>query len=253
MRITELNLSNFSTHFLLENGYTTTESLSSEDFFSLSKSFPVSMVTSLVQELNHYGYLFPPNNEKTIDDYDMSTRLRNSLKRMDILYLSQLKAYTKEHILGFRNLGKSTFEELDILCVSNHFHYYTMPKIPSVIENNKLIYSDLTKIFAKVQLKSFEDFMALNLSELYHLSQNNYWLTAKIYFFFQTNNYFFLPSNDFYIFEYLKKNYTTALAQINCYTMHDLLAIDENFLEHFCRNHKLSLNIITKCKDNFLL
>ena len=46
------------------------------------------------------------------DDIEMSSRLRNILRRNDFESLEGLREYPKEHFIKFRNMGQATLQEL---------------------------------------------------------------------------------------------------------------------------------------------
>ena len=73
-------------------------------------------VLAIADELNALGYLYPPENEISVNNISMSKRLQNALIRNNILYLLQLSIHPREEILKFRNLGESTMPELDSIC-----------------------------------------------------------------------------------------------------------------------------------------
>ena len=51
--------------------------------------------------------------EKTeYDDVEMSSRLRNILRRNGFESLEGLREYPKEHFIKFRNMGQATLQEL---------------------------------------------------------------------------------------------------------------------------------------------
>ena len=51
--------------------------------------------------------------EKTdYDDIEMSSRLRNVLRRNGFESLEGLREYPKEHFIKFRNMGTTTLQEL---------------------------------------------------------------------------------------------------------------------------------------------
>lgn len=51
--------------------------------------------------------------EKTdYDDIEMSSRLRNILRRNGFESLEGLREYPKEHFIKFRNMGQATLQEL---------------------------------------------------------------------------------------------------------------------------------------------
>ena len=55
--------------------------------------------------------------EKTdYDDIEMSSRLRNILRRNGFESLEGLREYPKEHFIKFRNMGQATLQEPGHLC-----------------------------------------------------------------------------------------------------------------------------------------
>lgn len=55
--------------------------------------------------------------EKTdYDDIEMSSRLRNVLRRNGFESLEELREYPKEHFIKFRNMGPATLQELYKIC-----------------------------------------------------------------------------------------------------------------------------------------
>ena len=55
--------------------------------------------------------------EKTdYDDIEMSSRLRNILRRNGFKSLEGLREYPKEHFIKFRNMGQATLQELYQIC-----------------------------------------------------------------------------------------------------------------------------------------
>ena len=55
--------------------------------------------------------------EKTdYDDIEMSSRLRNVLRRNRFESLEGLREYPKEHFIKFRNMGPATLQELYKIC-----------------------------------------------------------------------------------------------------------------------------------------
>jgi len=51
--------------------------------------------------------------EKTdYDDIEMSSRLRNILRRNGFESLEELREYPKEHFIKFSNMGQATLQEL---------------------------------------------------------------------------------------------------------------------------------------------
>lgn len=55
--------------------------------------------------------------EKTdYDDIEMSSRLRNVLRRNGFCSLEELREYPKEKLLKFRNMGQVTLQELYQIC-----------------------------------------------------------------------------------------------------------------------------------------
>ena len=55
--------------------------------------------------------------EKTdYDEIEMSSRLRNVLRRNGFESLEELREYPKEHFIKFRNMGPATLQELYKIC-----------------------------------------------------------------------------------------------------------------------------------------
>ena len=55
--------------------------------------------------------------EKTdYDDIEMSSRLRNVLRKNGFESLEGLREYSKEHFIKFRNMGSATLQELYKIC-----------------------------------------------------------------------------------------------------------------------------------------
>ena len=51
--------------------------------------------TVIANELNALGYLYPPENEISVNDIPMSKRLQNVLVYNNILYISQLSLHPR--------------------------------------------------------------------------------------------------------------------------------------------------------------
>lgn len=54
--------------------------------------------------------------KKDYDDIEMSSRLRNILRRNGFESLEGLREYPKEHFIKFRNMGQATLQELYQIC-----------------------------------------------------------------------------------------------------------------------------------------
>ena len=63
--------------------------------------------------------------EKTdYDDIEMSSRLRNILRRNGFESLEGLTEYPKEHFIKFRNMGQATLQELYQICEEQRTFVY---------------------------------------------------------------------------------------------------------------------------------
>lgn len=56
--------------------------------------------------------------ETAYDNIEMSSRLRNFLRRNGFKTLEGLTEYPKEHFIKFRNMGQTTLQELYQICVN---------------------------------------------------------------------------------------------------------------------------------------
>ena len=62
------------------------------------------------------GCLHHPDGEVFIFDIPITKRLLHILEDNEVYYLSRLSKYSLKEIRQFRNLGVSTFEELEKVC-----------------------------------------------------------------------------------------------------------------------------------------
>lgn len=87
------------------------------DFSSLRQTYiPYCDLEKAIYELKPLGLLRHPEGEIFIFDIPISKRLLHILERHDVYYLSKLSNLTRKEILQFRNLGASTFKELEHIC-----------------------------------------------------------------------------------------------------------------------------------------
>lgn len=101
----------------LSASFTKVSDLARHNYITLAKIFPKNcIVEPIINELNPLGYLLPPENEISIYDIPISSRLQNSLIGNNVMYLSQLSTIPKEEILQFCNLGDKTISELEQIC-----------------------------------------------------------------------------------------------------------------------------------------
>lgn len=70
----------------------------------------------IIYELIPLGCLHHPEGEVFIFDIPMTKRLLHILENHEVYYLSRLSKYSLKEIRQFRNLGASTFEELEKVC-----------------------------------------------------------------------------------------------------------------------------------------
>lgn len=78
-KIQDLNISPTVKSALLSTGFTKISDLVGHNFITLAKIFPKNcLVEPIITELNPLGYLLPPENEISVYDIPMSSRLQNT-------------------------------------------------------------------------------------------------------------------------------------------------------------------------------
>jgi len=112
-------------------------------------------VLAIADELNALGYLYPPENEISVNDISMSRRLQNVLIRNNILYLSQLSLHPREEILKFRNMGESTMPELDSICQKYGIQIHSLASVKEAFELMKHMDENDMVILSVVNRKTY--------------------------------------------------------------------------------------------------
>ena len=99
--------------------------------------------------------------EKTeYDDIEMSSRLRNILRRNGFESLEGLREYPKEHFIKFRNMGQATLQELYQICEEQGI------KLRSVEDLNDKEHGVLCMDAFRMGIKCKDDLRRYSLEEL---------------------------------------------------------------------------------------
>ena len=136
---------------------------------------------AIADELNALGYLYPPENEISVNDVPMSKRLQNVLMRNNILYLSQLSTHPKEEILKFRNMGENTMPELDSICEKYGIQIRSLASIKEAFDSCHFP-ATLHTIFFQNNIFCMDDFKHKTAHDIYVICQHDYALTMKTYY-----------------------------------------------------------------------
>lgn len=248
MNIDDLNISANVKTFLKELGFSTTESLSTHNLYTLTNiSTNYSHVSQAVRELNDYGYLLHPQHETSINNLSISVRLKNSLNNNRVFYLSDLKMYTEKEVADFRNIGKKSMDELKDLCKKNDISFYKIPSLPVGYENVKMP-PQLTKIFARSQIKTIDEFNRKTTLDLYQICNNDFYQTFEAYLFLKKINISILSWEEAFLFEYLNIHYTELFfGYYNIEKMSELMQLTD---EELCYIKGISKVRIAKIKKS---
>lgn len=167
---------------------------------------------AIADELNALGYLYPPENEISVNGIPMSKRLQNVLMRNNILYLSQLSTHPREEILKFRNMGESTMPELDSICEKYGIQIRSLSSIKEAFDSCHFPVA-LHTIFFQNNIFCMDDFKHKTAHDLYAICQRDYALTMKTYYTLKKNGVMFEDWEDKYLFEILPKKKTSLIWQ----------------------------------------
>ena len=168
--------------------------------------------TAIANELNALGYLYPPENEISVNDIPMSKRLQNVLVYNNILYLSQLSIHPREEILKFRNLGEGTMPELDSICQKYGIQIRSLASIKEAFDSCHFPVT-LHTMFFQNNIFCMDDFKHKTAHDLYAICQHDYALTMKTYYTLKKNGVMFKDWEDKYLFEILPKKKTSLIWQ----------------------------------------
>ena len=166
--------------------------------------------TAIANELNALGYLYPPENEISVNDIPMSKRLQNVLVYNNILYLSQLSIHPREEILKFRNLGEGTMPELDSICRKYGIQIRSLASIKEAFDSCHFPVT-LHTMFFQNNIFCMDDFKHKTAHDLYVICQRDYTLTMKTYYTLKKNVVMFKDWEDKYLFEILPKKKTSLI------------------------------------------
>ncbi len=202
-KIQDLNISPTVKSALLSTGFTKISDLAGHNYITLAKIFPKNcLVEPIITELNPLGYLLPPENEISVYDIPMSSRLQNTLIRNNVMYLSQLSSIPKEEILQFRNLGDKTITELEQICQEHNIQIRTLSSLKEIL-NEYQFPAKIYPLFFKNGISCINDFNHKTSYDIYTICEQDYPLTMKAYFIFKKNGITLDDWDDKYIFEIL--------------------------------------------------
>ncbi len=91
--------------------------------------------------------IYVPEGEKLIYDLPITSRLKNILLRNDVYVLSDIKKYSREEVMRFRNLGELTMKELEIVCEQEGIRLMSVNKIAERMHGVRFSYHQLIKMF----------------------------------------------------------------------------------------------------------
>lgn len=165
---------------------------------------------AVADELNALGYLYPPENEISVNDIPMSKRLQNVLMRNNILYLSQLSIHPREKILKFRNLGESTMPELDSICEKYGIQIRSLASIKEAFSNCHFPVT-LHTMFFQNDIFSIDDLKNKTAYDLNVICGHDYALTMKTYYTLKKNGIMLDEWEDKYLFEVLPKQKSDSI------------------------------------------
>lgn len=190
--------------------------------------------TAIANELNALGYLYPPENEISVNDVPMSKRLQNVLAYNNILYLSQLSIHPREEILKFRNLGESTMPELDSICEKYGIQIRSFASIKEAFSNCHFP-ARLHTLFFQNGIFSIDDLQHKTAYDLNEICGHDYALTMKTYYTLKKNGVVFDDWEDKYLFEILsQKNSALIWREYDLSTMSQLSDCNEAQLKKIC-------------------
>ena len=167
---------------------------------------------AIADELNALGYLYPPENEISVNGIPMSKRLQNVLMRNNILYVSQLSTHPREEILKFRIMGESTMPELDSICEKYGIQIRSLSSIKEAFDSCHFPVA-LHTIFFQNNIFCMDDFKHKTAHDLYAICQRDYALTMKTYYTLKKNGVMFEDWEDKYLFEILPKKKSSLIWQ----------------------------------------
>lgn len=231
MNIQDLNISAAAKTALKSIGLTKVSELEGQNYITLIDKFPKNFnLEPIINELNTLGFLLPPSGEISVYDVSMSKRLQNALIQNGVMYLSQLSSYPKEKILHFRNLGEKTAIELEQICRAYHIEIRSMASIKEYFDKYQFPAKIYPMLF-QCDISCLNDFKNKTANDLYHICQEDYSLTMRIYFILRENGIVFNNWQDKYIFEVLpEKNATMLWKKYKISLLSQIPACDEREL-----------------------
>ena len=198
------------------------------NYMTLANKFPRPYnALAIADELNALGYLYPPENEISVNDIPMSKRLQNVLMWNNILYLSQLSIHPREEILKFRNLGETTMPELDNICEKYGIRVRSLASIKEAFSNCPFP-AKLYTLFFQNGIFTMDDLKNKTAHDLYIICEQDYALTMKTYYILKKNGVVFDDWEGRYLFEVLSQKQSALIwKEYNLSTILQLLDCSE--------------------------
>lgn len=118
---------------------------------------------------------------------DISARLRNVLTRNGVEDLSQIKQYTKEEILRFRNMGEGTYKELETLCETHNITIWSMKKLIETFRPYRFPLAVYHNMFLK-NVASIQDFADMTINDIEEIAEMKKFIVRKICYILEQNH-----------------------------------------------------------------
>lgn len=134
---------------------------------------------SCLDRLLELGVVYVPEGEVRVNDLPITTRLRNILLRNNVYVLSDIRKYTREDILKFRNLGDGTMKELETICEKEGIHLITLKEIEARMLGVKFSDRQLSRMF-DLKILYPEDFLRLTEEDVEYLVHLDKGMRKKI-------------------------------------------------------------------------
>lgn len=132
-----------------------------------------------LNKLLEAGVVNVPDGDKLVYELPITTRLKNILLRNDVYILSDIKKYSREDILRFRNLGDATMKELEEICLKENIHIVSIDEIAKRLPQVHFTYHQLSKLF-HMHIWYPEDFCKLTDKQYEELIRTDKSMSLKI-------------------------------------------------------------------------
>nr|WP_305138657.1 DNA-directed RNA polymerase subunit alpha C-terminal domain-containing protein [uncultured Schaedlerella sp.] len=205
---------------------------------------------------------------KSLHDIPMSIKLKNILMRYGVEDLSQMSSYSREEILGFRNLGEKLFWEMEQICREYGIEIRSVQTVKESFAQYHFSARIYPMLF-KYHIYRLEDFRRLTSAQLFEICCEDNRLTMRTYEILTKNGVSFDGQKDKHNGEVLYmpmsmrlknaliRKKVRYLSQISSYSKEDILRF-QNFgkkkfteLEQICREHGIEIYSIQDIKGSF--